>query len=84
MPSSVASAAAMADEMATVSCDSPAEGSAAAAGGGCAEESAVNRGRSELRGRGFSTLGSACARIFMGDCDRIFIGDCDCDAPGDG
>ena len=78
MPSSVASAAAMADEMATVSCDRPTEGSAAAAAAGCGEESAVKRGRStrELRGRGFSTLGNAC--------DRIFMGDCDCDAPGDG
>ena len=74
MPSSVASAAAMADEMATVSCDRPTEGSAAAAAAGCAEESAVKRGRSArgLRGRGFSTLGNAC--------DLIARGDCDCDA----
>ena len=78
MPSSVASAAAMADEMATVSCDRPTEGSAAAAGGGCGEESAVKRegerglSARESRGRGFSTLGNAC--------DLIARGDCECDA----
>ena len=78
MPSSVASAAAMAEEMATVSCDRPTEGSAAGGGGGCGEESAVQRegerglSTRESRGRGFSTLGNAC--------DLIARGDCDCDA----